>query len=328
MTDTHCDKSPSPRVVLLAGGVGGAKMAEGFSQLYGETLTIIANVGDDETFYGLHVSPDIDTIIYTLSARIDRKQGWGVKEDSLKALDVLRDLGAPVWMKLGDADFGLHIWRSQKLASGATLSEVTQEAATRFGIRARIIPVTNSRLRTKLRTDDGWMDFQQWFVGARCSPRVLEIQYEGAEAATLDPDALHAIVQADLIVIAPSNPLLSIEPMLAVKTLRTALASSNAPRIAVSPLIGGKAIKGPLAKLFADLKLPAGSAGVAERYAGLIDAIVVDSNDHNDIGKINASGVQTLATDILIPEPKEAKRLAEETVNFGKTLQTSRRPRT
>lgn len=305
------------KYVLLAGGVGGARMAEGFAQaLPAGALTVVANVGDDESFHGLHVSPDVDTLIYTLSDRIDRSQGWGVKNDSARALEVLRELGAPVWMKLGDADFGLHIWRSWRLAGGASLTEVTREAAERLGARALVLPATDDPLRTKLLTDEGWMDFQPWFVGARSAPRVQRLKYEGAEGAAASPAALAAIREADAIFIAPSNPLLSIEPMLAIAELRYAVERSRAPVIGVSPLIGGKAVKGPLARLLADLGLPGGAQGVAARYRGLLDGFVVDEGDEADIAAIRADGIAVLATDIMMPDPASAARLARELLDF------------
>ncbi len=308
--------TPFDRVLLLAGGVGGARMAEGLKHaLPPGALTVIANVGDDETFHGLHVSPDIDTIIYTLSDRIDRRQGWGVRDDALRAQGVLAELGAPVWMQLGDADLGLHIWRTERLAAGAPLSQVTAEAAARLGAGARILPVTDDRLRTRLLTEDGWMDFQPWFVGARCAPAVREIAYEGAPAARPAPGVIEAIAAADLIVIAPSNPLLSIDPILAVPGLRAALAAATAPRIAVSPLIGGKAVKGPLARLIADLGLPPGARGVVGRYAGLIDGFALDPGDRDGV-----SGPALLATDILMRGPADATRLAREILAFAGSL--------
>jgi len=305
------------KVVLLAGGVGGARMAEGFARaLPAGSLTVIANVGDDERFYGLHVSPDIDTLIYTLSDRIDRGQGWGVRGDTVQALDVLRDLGAPAWMKLGDADFGLHIWRTWRLAEGETLTDVTEAAAKRLGARALVLPVTDGRLRTRLLTDRGWMNFQPWFVGERCAPRVEKIAYEGAGEATASPQTLAAIGDADLIVIAPSNPLLSIDPILSVTGLRAAIAQRAVPVLAVSPLIGGKSVKGPLGRLIEDLGLAPGARGVAERYSGLIDGFAIHSGDAEDIAAVRASGVAVLSTDILIPESESAERLASEILAF------------
>lgn len=306
------------KVVLLAGGVGGARMAEGLMRALPEgALTVVVNVGDDDTFYGLLVCPDIDTILYTLSDRIDRGQGWGVANDTVNGLNVLRDLGAPVWMKLGDADFGLHIWRNWRMSQGASLSEVTEECAARFGVRARILPATDDPVRTRLMTEKGPLDFQNWFVGERCQPAVREISYAGAEEAAASPQALAAIREADLIVFAPSNPLLSLEPLLSVQALREAVAASHAPRIGVSPLIGGKAVKGPLDKLLADLGQPGGAAGVAARYKGLIDGFLVDSGDVNDIAVIEADGIRVHATDILMRDPAGAERLARELIGFA-----------
>lgn len=312
---------PPNKVVLLAGGVGGARMAEGLARALPKgALTVIANVGDDESFYGLHVSPDIDTLIYTLSDRIDRKQGWGVKDDAVRALDVLRDLGAPVWMKLGDADFGLHIWRSWRLSQGATLSEITAEAAENLGSRARVLPATDDRLQTKLLTDEGWMDFQPWFVGKRCEPRVRDIRYEGAAEARPRALALAAIAAADLIVIAPSNPLLSIDPILAIPGMREAVQASVAPCMGVSPLIGGQAVKGPLGRLIEDLGLPAGSAGVAGRYAGLIDAFAVDPGDLDEMEPARSGGLAVLGTDIMLTDPAKAEAVARTVLAFAATL--------
>jgi len=308
-------------VVMLAGGVGGARMAEGFARaLPADALTIIANVGDDEEFYGLRVCPDIDTLLYTLSDRIDRSQGWGVAEDTVKALDVLRDLGAPTWMKLGDADFGLHIWRSWRLANGDSLSTITAEAAQRLAARAAILPATDDRLRTRLETDEGWMDFQPWFVGKRCAPTVKALRYEGAASARPSERALAAFAAADLIVIAPSNPLLSIEPILAVTDIADALARAVAPVVGVSPLIGGKAVKGPLARLMADLGIEPTSRAVAQRYAGLLDAFVVDKGDVADARALSADGLMTHMTDILMGGPEGAERLAREVLAFASRI--------
>ncbi|MGV6873586.1 2-phospho-L-lactate transferase [Pseudochelatococcus sp. B33] len=309
------------KVVLLAGGVGGARMAEGLSRaLPEEALTVIANVGDDDTFYGLLVCPDIDTILYTLSDRIDRRQGWGVADDTVNALNMLRDLGAPVWMKLGDADFGLHIWRSWRLGQGASLQDVIAECAVRLKVPARILPATDDLLRTKLLTDEGLFDFQAWFVGHRCKPRVREVRYVGADIAVAGSAALESIRSADLIVFAPSNPLLSIEPILAVKAIRDAVRQSRVPRIGISPLINGKAVKGPLAQLLADLGQPGGASGVAARYGGLLDGFVVDRGDTADIDAIRSDGLSVLGTDIMMRDPADAERLAREVLDFAAGL--------
>lgn len=315
-------------VVLLAGGVGGARMAEGLARaLPDDALSVIANVGDDEEFYGLRVCPDVDTLLYTLSDRIDRTQGWGVAGDTVKALDVIGALGAPTWMKLGDADFGLHIWRTWRLREGATLTEVTQEAGTRLGTIANVIPATDDFVRTKLETEEGWMDFQPWFVGKRCAPTVSALRYEGADAATPSASAMAAIAAADLIVIAPSNPLLSIEPILALEELRSAVATSSACRVGISPLIGGKAVKGPLARLMADLGMAATAATVAGHYAGILDAFVVDTADTADADALRSDGIEVLAADILMGGPEGAERLAREVLTFAAAPGTSQERR-
>ncbi|PLP55840.1 2-phospho-L-lactate transferase [Mesorhizobium loti] len=309
-------------VVLIAGGVGGARMAEGLARaLPAGALTVIANVGDDDDFYGLRVCPDIDTLIYTLSDRIDRKQGWGVADDTVRALDVLRTLAAPTWMKLGDADFGLHIWRSWQLAAGNSLTQITQEAAKRLGARARILPASDDPIRTKLRTADGWMDFQPWFVGRRCEPEVLELRYDGAEKAKASTEALAAIEAAELIVFAPSNPLLSIEPILGIDGFRSAITASRALRIGVSPLIGGKAVKGPLARLLTGLGIETTTTGVAERYNGLLDGFAIDTQDLVETDDLQERGLSVLPTDILMRNPEDAERLAVEILTWAAALQ-------
>ncbi|HEV2507861.1 MAG TPA: 2-phospho-L-lactate transferase [Mesorhizobium sp.] len=312
-------------VVLIAGGVGGARMAEGLAHALPDgALTVIANVGDDDDFYGLRVCPDIDTLVYTLSNRIDRKQGWGVADDTVRALDVLGTLAAPTWMKLGDADFGLHIWRSWQLAAGNSLTRVTQEAAKRLGARARILPASDDPVRTKLRTTDGWMDFQPWFVGRRCEPQVLELRYDGVEQAKAGAEALAAIEAAELIVFAPSNPLLSIEPILAIDGFRSAIAASRGLRVGVSPLIGGKAIKGPLTRLMAGLDLRTSSCGIAIRYNGLLDGFVIDMQDLPESDELQGRGLSVLPTDILMRDPQDAERLAAEILAWTAALREHR----
>jgi len=306
------------KTLLLAGGVGGARMAQGLLRLLEpDNLTIIANVGDDAHFYDLLVCPDIDTLLYTLSNRIDWRQGWGIEADTIGALTMLETLGAPVWMKLGDGDFGLHIWRNWQLRAGKSLSEVTQQCADRFGIKARIIPATEDKLRTRLRLECGFVDFQDWFVKQSCQPRIHEIRYDGAELAHPPVAALQAIAQAELIILAPSNPYLSLLPILALKELRQQLADSHAPKIGVSPLVGGKAVKGPLDKLLLDLGKTGGMAEIIDCYYPLLDGFVIDRQDSDDIAMLERNSLKVLASDILIKEPEAATRLAREICIFA-----------
>jgi len=316
-------RKKAKRTVLLAGGVGGARMAQGLLQaLEPDNLTIIVNVGDDENFYNLLICPDIDTILYTLSNRVDHSQGWGIEGDTIHALAMLGTLGAPVWMKLGDGDFGLHIWRHWQLAQGATLSALTQECANKFNIQAQIIPATEDPLRTKLRTDEGWVNFQNWFVKERGKPAVREIHYDGAETARAPATALKAIEEAELIVFAPSNPYLSLLPILAITDLRQAIRASHAPKIGISPLIAGKAVKGPLDRLLLDLDKYVGSAGIVKFYEGMIDGFVVDKDDKEDIATLEQRGVKILPADILIKESAKGAKLAQEIFTFAEMFET------
>lgn len=304
------------RVTLLAGGVGGAKMAEGFVALEDVDLTVIGNVADDEEFHGLRVSPDIDTMIYTLSQRINRDQGWGVADEGRRALDVLEELGAETWMFLGDKDFGLHIFRTMCLRRGDRPSDIVRSIATRFGVPARICLPTDDRVRTRVRTAGGWLSFQEYFVRERCAPEVLELHYEGIEDAAATPEAVDAIASADLIVIAPSNPLVSITPILTVPGIRTALMEAGAPIYAVSPLIAGRVVKGPADRMMQSLGLRADAVGIAKHYADMADCLLIDTTDDAYVGSISALGLQPHCTDILMPDADAKARLANEIISL------------
>ncbi|MEL6233578.1 MAG: 2-phospho-L-lactate transferase [Pseudomonadota bacterium] len=300
------------RVTLLAGGVGGAKMAEGFAALDTVALSVIGNVADDEAFHGLWVSPDIDTLLYTLSGRINRDQGWGVADEGRRALDTLSELGAPNWMFLGDRDFGLHIYRTERLRRGDRPSAITADIARRFGIAAKIALPTDDRVQTRVRCAAGWLSFQEYFVREKCAPEVLELRYEGIETATVTPAALEAIATADLIVIAPSNPLVSIAPITQLPGMAAALAEASAPVFAVSPLIAGKVVKGPADRMMASLGHRADAVGVADLYAGLAGDVLIDTADAGLAAEISARGLRPHVTDILMPDAAGKARLARE----------------
>ncbi|VAW00091.1 Lactyl (2) diphospho-(5')guanosine:7,8-didemethyl-8-hydroxy-5-deazariboflavin 2-phospho-L-lactate transferase [hydrothermal vent metagenome] len=276
------------KVTLLAGGVGGAKMAEGFDGVEGVELSVIGNVADDAEFHGLWVSPDIDTLTYSLANRIDRAQGWGVADESHRALDVLNELGEDTWMTLGDRDFGLHIYRSHALARGQSRSDIAAHVARVFGVTSQIILPTDDVVQTRVRVASGWLTFQEYFVRERCRPEVLELEFEGIDAARPTPAALEAISTADLIVLAPSNPLVSIDPILNIPGIRAAISAAKAPKIAVSPLIEGKTIKGPAARMMTALGLRADALGVAQHYQGLITTLVIDHADSGLSEQISA----------------------------------------
>lgn len=305
------------KVTLLAGGVGGAKMAEGFAALDDVDLTVIGNVADDEEFHGLWVSPDIDTMLYTLSGRINREQGWGVADEGRRALDVLGELGAPTWMFLGDRDFGLHIYRTERLRRGNRPSVIAADIAHAFGIGTRIVLPTDDRVQTRVRTAAGWLSFQEYFVRERCAPDVLELAYHGLEKATLTGEARAAVENADLVVIAPSNPLVSIAPIVDIPGMRAALAEATAPIIAVSPLIAGKVVKGPADRMMAALGHRADVVGVAQLYRGLAEALLIDAKDQALADEVAATGLQPHFGDILMPDAAAKARLARDVLDVA-----------
>jgi LPPG:FO 2-phospho-L-lactate transferase len=274
----------SGHVVALCGGVGGAKLAHGLSLALAaepDSLSIIVNTGDDFQHLGLSISPDLDSVMYALAGLSDPVKGWGRRDETWRFMTALQGLGGESWFQLGDGDLAVHVERSWRLARGATLSDVTAHLCKALGITARILPMTDDPVQTRVLTPEGWLDFQDYFVRRQCQPTVREFMFSGAEAARAQPEALAALQRADLraIVICPSNPFVSVEPILAVRGIRAAIQQSKAPVLAVTPIIGGKAIKGPAAKMLTELGLDVSAAGVARRYVGLIDAFVVDQSD-------------------------------------------------
>jgi LPPG:FO 2-phospho-L-lactate transferase len=310
-----------PEVVLLAGGVGGARMAAGLEKaLPAGALTVVANVGDDDRFHGLQVCPDLDTILYTLAGVVDRGQGWGVERDGTRVLDQLGTLGAPTWMKLGDRDMALHIYRTWRLSLGWRLTQVMGEVSRRMGVESILLPASDDRVPTQVLTDSGMYPFQEWFVAHRTVPQVRALRYLNADRASITAEVIEAIAHAGLVVIAPSNPFLSIEPMLALRGMRDALRARRAPCVAVSPLIGGKAVKGPLDRMMAAMGLAAGNAGIAQRYGDLIDGIVIDQQDADDRAALRDGGLAVFATRTLIGERERAAILARQIIAWAHGL--------
>jgi LPPG:FO 2-phospho-L-lactate transferase len=277
----------SPRVALLAGGVGGAKLADGlYRALPQGELSIIANPGDDFELHGLTICPDHDTLLYTLAGLGDRERGWGLAGETWNALEQFGKIGAPDWFRLGDRDLALHIHRTALLKSGGRLTEVNRELQRRLGLAdAPILMATDDPLRTRVRTPEGWMEFQPWFVGAQAKPEVLEVEFVGAQRARVSVEASKAILSAELIVIAPSNPLISIAPILSVDGVREAIASARTRGvqvIGVSPIVAGKAIKGPADRMLKAAGLPSSPVGVARALPGLFDTLLVEESDLTD----------------------------------------------
>ncbi len=264
------------KVVVLTGGVGGAKLVLGLTQVMPpEDITAIINTGDDFMHLGLPVSPDIDTLLYTLAGKANAAQGWGREGETWSFMAALKELGGPDWFNLGDGDLALHVSR----LAGGPLSEATARFAKAWGIRVKMLPMSDDRVSTIVETDQGPLAFQNYFVEARCAPEVRGIRFEGAEAAKPAPGVLTALANADVILIAPSNPWLSVDPILAVPGIADALQAAVAPVVAVSPIIGGKAVKGPTAKLMDELSLPVTNASIAAHYTGLLEGLLINEGD-------------------------------------------------
>jgi LPPG:FO 2-phospho-L-lactate transferase len=275
----------SGQVVVLTGGVGGAKLVLGLAQILPpEKIVAIVNTGDDFEHLGLRISPDVDTLLYTLSGKANAAQGWGREGESWAFLDALRSLGGEDWFALGDGDLALHVLRTLRLSQGATLSTVIDDFARAWGLALRVFPMTDDRVETRLATDQGELAFQQYFVRERCAPIVRKVLFEGAGAARPAPGVIEAIRSTDTraILIAPSNPYLSIDPILAVPGIKEALQSATAPVVAISPIVGGKAVKGPTAKLMGELSIPITPAAIARHYGDLLDGILIDEQDAPD----------------------------------------------
>ena len=308
------------RVTLMAGGVGGAKLAEGLAEIPEISLTVIGNVGDDEEFHGLWVSPDIDTMLYTLSGRVNRDQGWGLADESNRALEMLNCLGANTWMFLGDRDFGLHIYRTERLRSGDRPSDILADIASKFGINSKIVLPTDARVQTRVLTDEGWLSFQEYFVRERCQPEVLELSYNGLESSKITPEAEQALMETELIVIAPSNPLVSILPILKIPGFHTVLQKATAPILAVSPLIAGKALKGPADRMLTSLNYRADAVGVAHFYENIAAYFLMDSNDVELSDEVSKLGMKPYTADILMPDLAGKVRVAHEILEIYKTI--------
>ncbi|QUT07177.1 2-phospho-L-lactate transferase [Sphingobium phenoxybenzoativorans] len=291
----------SGRVVVLTGGVGGAKLVLGLCNLVAESdVTVIVNTGDDFTHLGLAVSPDIDTLLYTLSGKANTHQGWGRADEGWRFMEALSSLGGEHWFRLGDGDLALHVLRTQRLGRGEPLSTIITDFASAWGIGAIILPMTDQRVATRIDTDAGLLDFQDYFVRRRCEPAVRAIRFDGAPVASAAPGVVDAIMNngCRAILIAPSNPYLSIDPILAVPQIRAALAAARAPVIAVSPIVGGNAVKGPTAKIMRELGLDIGPTAIVHHYEGVIDGLLVDERDMPVRLDIPSACADTLMTNL------------------------------
>lgn len=306
--------------MALAGGVGGAKLAYGLYQLVlPENLTIIVNTGDDFEHIGLHISPDLDTVMYTLAELANPVTGWGVKDESWNMMAALARYGGPTWFQLGDRDLATHLLRSQWLHEGYPYNWVTAELCRRLGVRCTILPMSEQPVRTMLLTDQGELAFQDYFVHRKCQPVVKEIRFAGADTAQPSKEVSNALRNADLIIFCPSNPLVSIDPILALPSLRRIIAASRAPRMGVSPIVGGAALKGPAAKMMQELGMDVSPSGVARHLQDVLTGLVIDHVDKSQSEAVTALGLRTLITNTVMQNEGERVRLAQEVLNWAST---------
>lgn len=311
------------RWLLLCGGIGGAKLALGLDRvLPAGALTIIANTGDDFRHLGLAISPDLDTVMYTLADRVNPDTGWGCRDETWHFMAALAELGGETWFRLGDRDLATHVERTRRLAAGEALTAITANFCARFGIASQLLPMCDQPVATRLRTAEGWLEFQDYFVRRRAAPAVSAIEYAGAAHATLSAPVQAALNDPALrgILIAPSNPWLSIGPMLAIPALRAALDETAVPIVAISPLIGGTAVKGPTAKLMAELDLSVDSVGIARHYGALLDGLILDHADAAEAAAVVALGPQAAVTATLMRTVEDKIALARFALKFAQQL--------
>ena len=305
-------------LIAITGGIGGAKLCYGLDQiLQPEKLRVIVNTGDDFLYLGFYISPDIDTLIYTLAGVNNKETGWGREDETWKTHNVLGQLGADNWFKLGDKDLALHLHRSKALRNGETLTSITQDIAERFKLKTIILPMSDHMIQTVVETDKGSMPFQEYFVKESNNPKVREISFESKHHETTK-EVLEAINDPELtgFLIAPSNPYLSVDPILSIDKIKQTIMQSNKPRVAVSPIIGGDSVKGPTAKIMEEMGLEVSVMTIANHYENLIDGLIIDNTDEEYIQAIESSGIKVKVSNILMNNNDDKTRLAEEAIEF------------
>ncbi len=314
---------PHKKVLALSGGIGGAKLALGLAHcLSAEQLTTVANTADDFEYLGLSISPDLDTVMYTLAGLNDSKRGWGLAGETWQGLATLQQLGGDTWFQLGDKDLAIHLLRSQWLSQGKTLSEITHHFCQRLGEGIHLLPMTDDPVRTVIETAEGDLAFQHYFVRERCVPVVTGFRFEGIEAAQPQTEFL-TLLRSDALaatVICPSNPFVSVQPILTLPGVRDALEQSCVPVIAVSPIVAGMAIKGPAAKMMQELSMPTSASAVAEYYGDLLDGFVIDESDAFQAGAIEALGIKTLVAPTIMNSLQDRIDLAQQVLQFSQSL--------
>lgn len=302
-------------VVALAGGVGAARFLDGLTRVIApERVCIIGNTADDAEIHGLHISPDLDTVTYTLAGLANPKHGWGIRGDSFRCLEALGRLGADTWFQLGDLDLATHLYRTERLHQGATLAEVTGEITSSLKIRSTLIPMSNERVRTRICTPSGELEFQTYFVKRRARDRVTAMRFEGASEAAPAPGLLDAIAKAEAIILCPSNPFISVGPILAVPGIRDALRRRRDVVAAISPIVGGKALKGPAAKMMKSMRLRSSAAEVAKLYVDFTGVFILDEADRNQTVQVETLGMRPVVTNTIMRGLRERKSLARVAV--------------
>jgi len=314
---------PSGSVAVLSGGVGGAKLVLGLSRVLSDgQLTVIANTGDDFEHLGLAISPDLDTLTYTLAGEVNTETGWGLRDESWRFMEALAQLGGETWFRLGDRDLATHVERTRRLAAGERLTEITRDFCRRLGVATRILPMSDQAVRTRVSTDRGPLDFQHYFVREQAAPEVIGLDYVGASDSSPSDEVLEVLRKADLsaIIIAPSNPYLSIDPILAIPAIKEAIRGTNAPVVAVSPIVHGIAIKGPTAKIMSELGLTASADNIARHYDELLDGFILDSTDGNMVAEIETSALKVTSCDTIMRSLEDKIRVANATLEFADSL--------
>ncbi len=309
------------RVCALAGGVGGAKLSAGLQEVVAPgALTVVVNTADDFDLWGLRICPDLDTVMYTLAGISNPETGWGLAGESFDALGMLARYGEDTWFLLGDRDLATHVLRTARLSAGETLTTVTGALSGSLGVRSAVLPMSDEEVSTVLKTPAGLLEFQEYFVRRGQRDEVLGVELRGVGEARPTDAVLEALAAADVVVFCPSNPIVSVGPILALPGMREALASSSAPKVAVSPIVGGRALKGPADRMLASLGHEVSAAGVAAIYEGLVDGMVIDRVDVEERAGVEALGMQVLATDSVMRGAQDRARLAREVVEFGAGL--------
>ncbi|MFP6663942.1 MAG: 2-phospho-L-lactate transferase [Deltaproteobacteria bacterium] len=317
------------RILLLAGGVGGARLLRGLAAtVKHDQIEVIVNTADDDEFHGLHISPDVDTILYTLAGWVDRAQGWGIRGDTFRTMEALDAFGEDTWFRLGDRDLATHLFRTKELRRGRTLSQITRKQAKALGLRVHVRPMSDDRVRTIIYTPKGKLAFQEYLVRDRARSTVRRIVYDGIRKAEPAPGVLAAIERAGTIIIAPSNPFVSIGPILALRGVRTALRRANAPIVAVSPLIGGRPVKGPADRMMRGLGFRPTPTGLLSIYRGLIEGLVVDNADQRHLRAIEKTGIAARALPTLMNSKARAAAVARQALDLASELaERPKRPR-